>query len=58
MGYKVGRIHMRKQNLDKMGGKRVTALRAGGDQRPLVAVGEDFGLAKRNTKESRKTARK
>jgi ribosome production factor 2 len=58
MGDKVGRIHMRKQNLDKMGGKRVTALRAGGDQRPLVAVGEDFGLAKRNTKESRKTARK
>jgi len=29
MGDKVGRIHMKKQNLDKMGGRRVTALREG-----------------------------
>lgn len=29
LGDKVGRIHMKKQNLDKMGGRRVTALRDG-----------------------------
>ena len=27
LGEKVGRIHMKKQNLDEMGGRRVTALR-------------------------------
>ena len=29
LGEKLGRIHMKKQNLDKMGGRRVTALRDG-----------------------------
>ena len=29
LGEKFGRIHMKKQNLDKMGGRRVTALRDG-----------------------------
>lgn len=53
MGDKVGRIHMKKQHLDKMGGKRVTALRSGGsgdNKRRLVDVDEDFGKTKRNTK--------
>lgn len=54
MGEKLGRLHMRKQNLDKMGGKRVTALRSGGgDKRPLVSVGANFGQEKRDTKRSR-----
>ena len=27
MGDKVGKIHMKKQNLDKMGGRKISALR-------------------------------
>jgi ribosome production factor 2 len=30
LGEKMGRIHMKKQNLDKMGGRRMTALRSSG----------------------------
>ena len=29
LGDKVGRIHMKKQNLDKMGGRKISALRKG-----------------------------
>lgn len=43
LGEKIGRIHMEKQNLDKMGGRRVSALRGGG-KRPsssdIVGAGE------------------
>jgi hypothetical protein len=31
LGDKVGRIHMKRQNLDKIGGKRMAALRNQGD---------------------------
>jgi ribosome production factor 2 len=52
LGEKLGRIHMKKQNLDKMGGKKTTVLRGG--KRTLVDVDEKFGTATvRNTKKSR-----
>jgi ribosome production factor 2 len=48
LGDKIGRVHMKKQQLDKMGGKRAPALRDG--KRPLTDVDESFGTAVRNTK--------
>ena len=47
MGDKVGKIHMKSQNLDKLQSRtrRVTALRDG--KRELVDVDEDFGMATR-----------
>jgi len=52
LGDNVGRLHMKRQNLDKMGGKRTTALRGG--RRPLVDVTEDFNTSTgRQTKKAR-----
>lgn len=51
IGDKVGRIHMKKQSLDKMGGKRAPALRSG--KRTLTDVDDKFGTAVRNTKLAR-----
>ena len=36
LGDKVGRIHMKPQHLDKMGGRRVTALRGGRNKRDSI----------------------
>ena len=45
MGDKIGKIHMKSQDLDKLQSKtrRVTALRD--SKRELVDVGEDFNIA-------------
>lgn len=52
LGDSVGRLHMKKQNMDKMGGKRAAALRGG--RRPLVDVTDDFNSSTtRDTKKSR-----
>ena len=52
IGDSVGRLHMKKQNLDKMGGRRSTALRGG--KRPLVDVTDDFHTSiARDTKKAR-----
>ena len=47
MGDKVGKLHMKRQNLDRLQSKtrRVTALRDG--KRELVDVDENFGMATR-----------
>lgn len=47
LGEKLGRIHMKKQNLDKMGGRRVTALR---DGKRNVSDGHSAGDVKKKSK--------
>ena len=42
MGDKVGRIHMKKQNLDKMDSRRATALR--GERHSLKRSSSDAGV--------------
>ena len=73
LGDKVGRIHMKPQHLDKMGGRRVTALRGGRNKRDSTedsskkeggaAAGERSSLKRKaedgpaTTKEKKRKAR-
>lgn len=41
LGDKLGRIHMKPQNLDNMGGRRVDALRNKGSKKRTSSGGED-----------------
>ena len=51
LGEKVGRIHMKKQNLDEMGGRRVTALRDASKKR--IAGDEDESSSRGRKKAKR-----
>lgn len=53
LGDKVGRIHMTKQNLDKMGGKRVKVLRSFGKKRSLEG-GDDAQSASNKRRNAEK----
>jgi hypothetical protein len=50
LGDKLGRIHMKPQNLDNMGGRRVDALRNNGSKKRRTSSGDSDGSSKKKAR--------
>ena len=57
-GDKIGRIHMKKQNLDKLAGKRTSALRIGSHSKKSAEGGKSAGMKRSRSEGDVKPAKK